>query len=82
MLLLIIASAETLIDKSLQGLQTRLNDRFLQKTGAFGKRQSLLHYMAFSLSLLLVAPHGGSFFVGHLSFMCSMYISNDELELL
>lgn len=35
-LLLIIASAETLIDKSLQGLQARLNDRLYKKQGHGG----------------------------------------------
>lgn len=50
---------------------------------AIGKRQSVLRCMsAFAMSLLLVAPYGGSFFVRHSYVQCSMFVSNDELELL
>lgn len=55
MLLFIIASAKTLIDKSLQGFQARLNDRLYKKQGHGGhwKTSALiaLHCLVFFLFL-------------------------------
>lgn len=86
MLLLIIASAETLIDKSLQGLQARLNDRLYKKQGHGG------HWKTSVLIALNLSFFGFHYehLTGHAVVwwqrlcvyccMCSMYVSNDWMN--
>lgn len=88
MLLLVIACAEKLIDKSLQGLQARLNDRLYKKTGTCWPLENVSAYcitfyflFAVTMSLLLVVlPFGGSFFAGHLSTACNMYLMTNKMK--
>lgn len=84
MLLLIIASAETLIDKSLQGLQARLNDRLYKKQGHGGQwKMSVLitlHVAFVETFNGAVCQYSGGFFTAYLLSMCILYVSNNLIH--
>lgn len=73
--LLIIASAETWFDKSLQGLQARLNDKVYKKQGNGGHWRTavftVLHYIFCWLSLVAAA-----LLVSHMYNMYCIYVVN------